>query len=197
MASHSGRFFKFESVPIELAPVQRPHPPLWYGIARPDGVPWVVANRVNIVCNAPAARVREVTDRYRHDWAAAGYSAATLPRMGMTRTLVVAESDGEALAVARRAHKQWHRSFIKLWEKHGTRPVNAFYPDNFDEAQRLGFGISGTPATVLGALRRQLDEAGTNYLVCRFALGDMTRKESLRSLELFARQVMPELSAAP
>ena len=195
--SHAGRFFKFAEVPIELAPAQRPHPPLWYGIARPDGLPWVVANKVNIVCNAPPAQVRAVTDRYRSDWAAAGHSAETLPKMGMTRSVVVAESEQEALAIARRAHKQWHRSFIKLWEKHGTRPVNAFYPDDFDEAQARGFGIAGTPAKVRDALQRQLDEARTNYLVCRFAFGDMAREESLRSLELFARQVMPELSAAP
>ena len=52
-------------MPIELEPVQRPHPPLWYGLARPEGLPWVVANRVNIVCNAPPALVRQVTDGYR------------------------------------------------------------------------------------------------------------------------------------
>ena len=194
--THAGRFFNFADVPIELAPVQRPHPPLWYGLARPDGLPWIVANRVNIVCNGPPALVREVTDRYRSDWAAAGHRAETLPKMGMTRTVVVAESDGEALAIARRAHKVWHRSFMKLWEKHGTRPVNAFYPDNFDEAQRRGFGTAGTPATVLDALQRQLQEARTTYLVCRFAFGDMALEEGLRSVELFARRVMPELSVA-
>ena len=108
----------------------------------------MVANRVNIVCNGPPALVRQVTDGYRRDWAAAGHSADDLPLMGMTRTIVVAESDGEALAIARRAHRRWHQSFMKLWDKHGTRPINAFYPDNFDEAQQMGFGIAGTPATV-------------------------------------------------
>jgi hypothetical protein len=45
-------------------------------------------------------------------------------------------------------------------------------------------------------LRGQLAEARTNYLVCRFAFGDMTLQESLRSVELFARDVMPALDAA-
>jgi alkanesulfonate monooxygenase SsuD/methylene tetrahydromethanopterin reductase-like flavin-dependent oxidoreductase (luciferase family) len=192
----AGEFYKFRDVPIELEPVQRPHPPLWYGLARPDGLPWVVANKVNIVCNGPPALVRQVTDRYRQDWAAAGHCADDLPLMGMTRTVIVAETDGEALAIARRAHKRWHQSFFQLWEKHGTRPMNAFYPDNFDEAQQRGFGIAGTPATVRDALLRQLAEARTNYLVCRFAFGDMTLEESLRSVELFTQQVMPELAAA-
>jgi alkanesulfonate monooxygenase SsuD/methylene tetrahydromethanopterin reductase-like flavin-dependent oxidoreductase (luciferase family) len=194
--SFEGEFFKFKDVPMEMAPVQRPHPPLWYGLARPDGLPWVVANAVNIVCNGPPALVRSVTERYRRDWAEAGRAPELLPLMGMTRTVVVAETEREALETARRAHKCWHRSFFTLWEKHGTRPLNAFYPDNFDEAQQLGFGIAGTPAIVRDALNRQLAEAQTNYLVCRFAFGDMTLEESLRSVELFQRQVTPELTLA-
>ena len=190
---HASEFFRFKDVPMVLEPVQRPHPPLWYGLARPEGLPWVVANRVNIVCNGPPTLVRQVTDGYRRAWADAGHAPDTLPLMGMTRTVVVAESDGEALAAARRAHRRWYESFILLWDKHGTRPINAFYPDNFDEAQQRGYGIAGTPATVRDALQKQLAEARTNYLVCRFAFGDMPLAESQRSLELFTRAVWPEL----
>jgi alkanesulfonate monooxygenase SsuD/methylene tetrahydromethanopterin reductase-like flavin-dependent oxidoreductase (luciferase family) len=191
--SFRGEFFRFEDVPMEMAPVQRPHPPLWYGLARPEGLPWVVANGVNIICNGPPSVVRTVTDAYRRDWAAAGHTAQSLPLMGMTRTVVIAESTDEALATARRAHRCWHRSFFTLWEKHGTRPLNAFYPESFDEAQQRGFGIAGTPDMVRDALQQQLAEARTNYLVCRFAFGDMTLEEGLRSVELFATEVMPEL----
>lgn len=84
---------------------------------------------------------------------------------------------------------------MMLWEKHGTRPINAFYPDSFDAAQERGFGIAGTPAEVRDALQRQLAEARTNYLVCRFAFGDIGLTEALRSVELFAQRVMPELNA--
>lgn len=188
-----GEFYRFRDVPIEMEPVQRPHPPLWYGLARPEGLPWVVANRVNIVCSGPPPLVRQVADGYRKAWAEAGHRPETLPLMGMTRTIVVADTDQEALDIARRAHRRWYESFILLWDKHGARPVNAFYPDNFDEAQQRGFGIAGAPGTVRDVLTRQLAEARTNYLVCRFAFGDMALAESLRSVELFARAVMPEL----
>jgi alkanesulfonate monooxygenase SsuD/methylene tetrahydromethanopterin reductase-like flavin-dependent oxidoreductase (luciferase family) len=192
----AGEFFRFKDVPIELEPVQRPHPPLWYGLARSEGLPWVVAHRVNVVCNGPPAIVRQVTDGYRRAWEAAGRPERELPLIGMTRTVVVAESDAEALAIARRAHRRWFQSFMLLWDKHGARPINAFYPDNFDEAQERGFGVAGTLATVRDALQKQLAEARTNYLVCRFAFGDMTLAESLRSLELFAHAVRPDLRAS-
>jgi hypothetical protein len=61
----------------------------------------------------------------------------------------------------------------------------------------MGLGIAGTAATVRDALVRQIGEAGVNYFVCRFAFGDMALAESLRSLELFASQVMPELGSPP
>jgi alkanesulfonate monooxygenase SsuD/methylene tetrahydromethanopterin reductase-like flavin-dependent oxidoreductase (luciferase family) len=190
----AGEHYTFRDVPIELAPVQRPHPPLWYGLARPEGLPWVVANRVNIVCNGPPALVSQVTEGYRRTWAEAGEDPRALPRMGMTRTIVVADSDAAALSIARRAHQRWHQSFMQLWNKHGTRPINAFYPDDFDEVQRAGFGIAGKAATVREALTRQIAETRVNYLVCRFAFGDMALAESQRSLELFTRHVMPELA---
>ncbi len=190
---HAGEFYKFRDVPIELEPVQRPHPPLWYGLARVEGLPWVVANRVNVVCNGPPPFVRRIIDGYRQAWVAAGHGTDALPLLGMTRTVVVAESDGEALAIARRAHKRWHQSFMQLWNKHGSRPISAFYPDNFDEVQSGGFGIAGVPGTVLDALAQQIGTAGVNYLLCRFAFGDTTLAESTNSLELFARHVMPAL----
>ena len=42
-------------------------------------------------------------------------------------------------------------------------------------------------------LRGQIAESGANYLVCRFAFGDLSLSESMRSLELFQRHVMPAL----
>jgi alkanesulfonate monooxygenase SsuD/methylene tetrahydromethanopterin reductase-like flavin-dependent oxidoreductase (luciferase family) len=32
--SHHGRYFNQQNIPISLAPVQRPHPPVWVGAMR-------------------------------------------------------------------------------------------------------------------------------------------------------------------
>jgi hypothetical protein len=38
-----------------------------------------------------------------------------------------------------------------------------------------------------------MEEAGTNYFVGQFAFGDLTSTEVLRTIDLFAREVMPAL----
>ena len=188
-----GKYYVFRDVPMELTPVQQPHPPLWYGVSSPDGVPWAAQNAVNVVCNVPAARAQAIVARYRAEWAAAGKDAAAMPLVGFNRHIVIADSDAEALSIARRAYAQWHASFFCLFNKHGTRPPFALYPDTFDELERMGLGMAGTAEKVRDLLVQQVSEAGSNYLVARLAFGDLTLPESMRSLEHYARTVMPAL----
>ena len=54
----------------------------------------------------------------------------------------------------------------------------------------------GRLRTVTAFLREQHDATGSNYCVGQFAFGDLTLAETLRSIELFAREVMPKLQAA-
>jgi hypothetical protein len=44
-------------------------------------------------------------------------------------------------------------------------------------------------------LAAQLAETGCNYAVGQFAFGDLTREECLKSIGLFAEEVMPALRA--
>jgi hypothetical protein len=45
------------------------------------------------------------------------------------------------------------------------------------------------------AIARQAEQSGVNYLLARFAFGDLSLEESLQSAELFAQAVMPGLAA--
>ena len=189
-----GEIFKFKATPIELRPLQRPHPPMWYGASRPEGAAFAAKTGFNIVANTPAERARPIYDAYRQAWAAGGKREADLPLMGMNRFVVIADSDKAAQAIAGRAYQRWNRSFWQLWDAHGPRPY-AYYPDTFAEAEAVGFGVAGTQHKVLDTLSGQLGRCGANYLVCRFAFGDLSLSESMRSLELFSEGVMPFLDA--
>lgn len=192
-----GRFYRFRDVPVTMRPLQRPHPPMWYGVSRPDGAARAAGRGYNIVGNLPASAARGVTDAYRAAWAEAGRDAASLPRLGIGRFVVVADSDAEAQALAARAFPRWQASFWTLWDARGQRPPVPM-PDDFAGVQRMGIGIAGAPDAVAAALRAQVAEAGANYLLGRFAFGDLSFAESARSVALFAQEVMPALgSGAP
>ena len=67
---------------------------------------------------------------------------------------------------------------------------------DFDQIKDGGRGIAGSPATVVRMIKSQMEEAGTDYFVAQFAFGDLTLSEVLRTVELFAREVMPALRDA-
>ena len=46
--TYRGRYFRISDVPITLAPVQKPHPPLWYGTTNPKTARWAAENSINI-----------------------------------------------------------------------------------------------------------------------------------------------------
>ena len=188
--TYQGHFYQYKDVPLSLAPFQRPHPPLWYGVGDPNGVTWCVANRCNIVGNAPLDRIRIITDRYRSEWAAAGHSAETLPLMGTTRHMVIAASEKEAQDLARKAYTRWYTSFMYLWEKHGTKP-GAHFPSTWDELAGASRAMAGTPESVREQLLQQIEVSGINFVLTRFAFGDLSLVHSKRSVSMFASDVMP------
>jgi len=195
--SFEGRFYRYDKVPMELQPWQKPHPPLWYGIGRPDGVPWAAQHRVNVVANLGGTAMRAITDRYRAEWAAMGEPPGTLPLMGVSRHIVIAETRKEALEIAKRGYRKWRDSFLLLWRKHNMQlpNPNALFPEQFEEAEQQGRAIAGTAEQVREALQASIDEGGLNYLLCRFAFGDITCDEALQSVQLFARHVKPAITS--
>ncbi|MBL8382031.1 MAG: LLM class flavin-dependent oxidoreductase [Burkholderiales bacterium] len=190
--SFAGRFHTFARVPITLGPLQAPHPPLWYGIGSPEGVPWCVANRCNVVSNAPLQQVRVMTDAYRAQWRAAGHADSQLPALGTTRHLVIAPSAAEANDLARRAYARWHASFMHLWVRNDAKP-GAYFPATWDELVQAGRALAGTPEAVREELAAQIRQTGVNCILTRFAFGDLPFDVSLRSAELYADRVMPWL----
>ena len=99
--------------------------------------------------------------------------------------------------IARRAYPRWRNSFRWLFERHGAEPrITALYPPTFDELMAIDNGIAGSPRTVREFIAAEVEASGVNYLLSWFAFGDMTLAESLRSVELFAREVMPAFAGA-
>jgi alkanesulfonate monooxygenase SsuD/methylene tetrahydromethanopterin reductase-like flavin-dependent oxidoreductase (luciferase family) len=63
----------------------------------------------------------------------------------------------------------------------------------FEEWEKDGMAIAGSPATVVAEVERQADKLGINYLLTYLFFGNLTLEQALRSLELMRTEVMPKL----
>jgi alkanesulfonate monooxygenase SsuD/methylene tetrahydromethanopterin reductase-like flavin-dependent oxidoreductase (luciferase family) len=193
--SWEGKYDRFENVPLEIEPLQKPHPPLWYGAHSPDSAERAARKGLHMVTNDMPEPARAMIERYRATRRELHGSGA-LPKMGIVRFVVVAETDAKAIAIARRAYLRWRSSFGHLHRAHGTEPQSPLNVDSFDTLVGQGQGIAGSPGTVREFLARQVEDSGTNYVVGQFCFGDLSLDEMTRSVDLFAAEVMPALRAA-
>lgn len=191
--SHHGARFDYDAVPMVLRPLQAPHPPVWYGVATPNGAAWPAEQGINIISNAPCAIARQACDQYRETWARV-HGARPLPKIGVARHVFVAETQDAAERIATRAYAAWYENFIDLWRRHGE--VDRAYAATLETARERDAVVVGTPDAVAEEIARQVEAAGLNYFVCRFAYGDLGHDEAAASLALFAEQVMPRFAGA-
>jgi alkanesulfonate monooxygenase SsuD/methylene tetrahydromethanopterin reductase-like flavin-dependent oxidoreductase (luciferase family) len=191
----NGRYDQFKDVPMELAPLQKPHPPLWYGAHSPDSAERAARKGLNIVTNDMPANAQKIVARYRQVWRET-QGTAPPPKMGLVRFIVVADNDAEAMTIARRAYLRWRSSFVYLSEMNGAKPDSPLDVESFDVVVDQGQAIAGSPETVRTFLAAQIEQSGANYVVGQFCFGDLKLDEILNSVELFAAQVMPALQIA-
>jgi alkanesulfonate monooxygenase SsuD/methylene tetrahydromethanopterin reductase-like flavin-dependent oxidoreductase (luciferase family) len=188
-----GKFFSFKDIPMELEPLQKPHPPMWYGVHSLEAAERAAHQRLNMLSLDSAKDTRSYNNRYRQVWRELHGKDPTL-KLGLSRFVVIAENGRDALATAVRAYPIWHRHFYYLYSLKGGKPTHP-RPDTFDKMMEIGHATAGDPDEVTKFLRAQIDESAANYLVGQFAFGDLSLGESLRSVELFSQYVMPRLNS--
>jgi alkanesulfonate monooxygenase SsuD/methylene tetrahydromethanopterin reductase-like flavin-dependent oxidoreductase (luciferase family) len=149
------------------------------------------------VTRRPPEQVRAITDSYRAEWQKLGRSEADLPLLGVNRHIIIADTEAEALDTARRCYPAWRHHMGLLWHKYNVPfPLEAALPEDWGVLQKHGDAIAGTPEQVRGYIAREIEATGVNYYVCDFAFGTITHEEAMRSVELFAREVMPAFADA-
>jgi alkanesulfonate monooxygenase SsuD/methylene tetrahydromethanopterin reductase-like flavin-dependent oxidoreductase (luciferase family) len=190
---HHGKYFTFKDVPMEMRPVQLPYPPLWYGANSLESADRLAKQGYNSVVGMKAEGVGAFTARYRAAWRALGRDEAEMPLIGLSRHILVGDTDKEAQSAAKRAFLLWYDALIHLWRAHGVGLPRQLIPEKFEDALAQGYIIAGSASTVRERMKHDNDIAGINYCLCRLAFGDLSFEESKHSLELFAREVMPAL----
>src|SRR5258707_9720479 len=202
--NHSGPYYKFDNVPIALRPLQKPHPAFWYGSSNTTGAAWAGEHGMHFVSLGPTPFAKTNIDAFKAALAKRGGAAQPKREVpagtaiGVLRHIFVADTEAEAKRFGKPAMELHLAHLNWLRDKHGvTGPaarINVPRGATFEDCVADGSVISGTPARVREEIERQVRELGVNYLLTYLFMATMTLDEALRSLALFAREVMPALA---
>jgi alkanesulfonate monooxygenase SsuD/methylene tetrahydromethanopterin reductase-like flavin-dependent oxidoreductase (luciferase family) len=196
---YSCDLYEFKDVPVVMRPLQRPYPPLWYGLRGDTGPLFAARHGMNGVTLGPDDACAATLAGFRKHWETYAderrqyNSPVQTPIAGVMRTMFVADSDAEAERIARPAYARWYDSLGWLWRKRGLKlPISI--PEDFGQAKQTGALVVGGPETVARVLESQAERIRHNYLVLMLAFGSLTHAQEMRSLDLFRHEVMPRLA---
>jgi len=187
--SHHGKYWHFEDVVIEPAPVQKPHPPLWVGAASPNSIRYAAEQGYNLLLGQGGGpeTVAEGVSIYRRTVEAQGriYDSSMV---GLTRALHIAMNDDERrAALALRAKFMAQVEELSL-SPTGDSPTLGRPRKRLTDAERNELterdALIGRPEEIIRRIQR-LQEAGVEYIMVIDFAGS---REHLRT---FAREVMP------
>jgi alkanesulfonate monooxygenase SsuD/methylene tetrahydromethanopterin reductase-like flavin-dependent oxidoreductase (luciferase family) len=189
-----GRFRSIRELRLEPRPVQQPHPPIWIGARTEKAVRWAAASGFHLLTTlgpdpAPAylATLRE-----------AGRDPDAF-FIGQLRLVYVAESEDEAWEdVAEHIQSSMQYYAVVLAEAGDVRGDDRVWP--FERASDIRHSpigramMVGTPDGVARKLQHFVSTVRCTHLILNTQLPGLPPARATRSLELFAREVMPQFS---
>jgi len=204
--SYTGKAWAYEEISCRPLPLQRPHPPIYYGATSPDSPAMVARRGWNLALSRqPLANCAKAIQSYRQERS----RHARFPGSGdaiMVRDIYVAATDEDAWREAPpQITRFWQLATDNVWRGDTVSPDDLpkfterfpYFPGGLT-VRRLdewGTSLIGSPETVLRQARLMIETARPDSLVGMFSFGGLRHEQVMRSLELFATKVMPALSA--
>ena len=194
--SYEGKFFTIPETSVFPQPVQHPRPPIWITAQSPESVEGAVRRGFNVLTGGfgiPIERTAEL--RRLFDRLVAEVKPERPPEVGVQRAVYVTDSQADARAAAEEA--RWNmrvtlslRHRYERVERGRAIPVPAPNEPGTDDLLDR-FLVIGTPDTCIRQIQRIRDLVGITHFNCSFWFGDLEHARVLRSMELFASEVMP------
>jgi alkanesulfonate monooxygenase SsuD/methylene tetrahydromethanopterin reductase-like flavin-dependent oxidoreductase (luciferase family) len=199
---HDGKYVKAPPRNVLPKPLQKPHPPLWMACSRRESI--LDAARLGLgaltfsFVTAEEARgwVRDYYETIEKECVPFGY--AVNPNFAIA-TPFLCDSDGKRAVDAAVQNYGFfvyglgHFSFFgehrpgktDIWNEYNTNPKQPVSPEYIQQA------CVGSPEKLRHTLR-EYEDAGIDQVIAVRQVGRLTLDQQCSSLELFAREVMPE-----
>jgi len=184
--SFEGRFHRYRDVEVLPRPHQRPHPPTWVAATSQPAVEWAAGRGLSILMDphSPHGEIARKRRLYDEALAKEGHERAGRD-IPIGRLVAVAETDAEALAIARRGAGWTVGAYVSKEmighfraDGHAVDPVEHYLSDVV---------IHGCPERVVDTLQRLEEELPLDYLL----LSTLSQK----TFGLFTERVLPHVLA--
>lgn len=200
--TYHGEFYQVNDLTLAPSPVQQPHPPVYLAVSRtPASVDVAVSRDLPILTSfsTPEADNLGLFSLYAERCAAAG-KPPNIERMPYFRFVYLSEDEKEAREYPR-ASLTWVRDLggfrrtlthgeeinvdLDHWRR--TRPVD---PPSY-ESELETTAYFGTPDQCVQKIAKLQNDHDIGYFGASMSFGSMEHAQVLRSMELFAKEVMP------
>jgi alkanesulfonate monooxygenase SsuD/methylene tetrahydromethanopterin reductase-like flavin-dependent oxidoreductase (luciferase family) len=206
-----GKHFRQEYVNPWPRPLQQPHPPIWIpSQGSGETIAWAAERGYTYLQTYTSTKnLVRFLNEYRRKSSEAGFSDPYL--LGWATPIFVGETDEQARAIAAPHMEDLFNQYLRM-------PQPMFFPPGylseesfkrvlavkqtalgiggkrtFEQLLDEGYVIVGDPDTVRESLAGTAAELGAGNFVGMFQFARLPHAETMASLELFAREVMPAL----
>ena len=195
--TYEGAHYRIPETSVFPQPVQRPHPPIWVTAQSPESVAATVRRGFNLLTGGFGVSVERMAEfRSLYDRLLAEVQPERVPEVGVQRAVYVTDSEADARDAAEEA--RWNmrvtlslrNHYEKVEQGHAVAVPGPSEPSTEELLER--YLVIGTPETVVRRIRRLEEAVGIGHFNCSFWFGDLSQERVLRSMRLFADEVMPE-----
>jgi len=202
--TYSGKAWSYVDISCRPRPLQRPHPPIYYGATSPESPAMVARRGWNLALSRqPLANCAKAIASYRAECAKHDSLTGSGDAI-MVRDIYVADTDEQAWKEATpQITRFWQLATDNVWRDDSISTDDlpkfterfVYFPGGLT-VKRLdewGTSLIGSPATVTQKARAMIETARPDCLVGMFSFGGLSHAQVMRSIDLFATKVIPSL----
>jgi alkanesulfonate monooxygenase SsuD/methylene tetrahydromethanopterin reductase-like flavin-dependent oxidoreductase (luciferase family) len=212
---HHGKYWNLDYVAFLPRPLQKPFPETWIPSISVESMEWAAKNQIRLAASwSPTDQVAESFDYYRRyakqhcGWQPGPEDCVVSRDVYVAETRAKAREEAEKDLLVGPAEEfggspaKYGRSVadgyfskqataFKKTEHIGVMEIKNW---SFEQLQEAGISIVGDPDFVTEQIMRQCKALGTNKIMMRPVFGRLRLHQVKKSLELMAKEVLPNLS---
>ena len=200
---HAGEFWQFNDMTVHPKPVQSPHPPIFVAASSEASVNRVARNGWNLLIGQgePFAQVAEQIEYYKGALSQAGHdyhrervvvarAMYTAPTVSQSRQVTEApfmwfKQTGQEVGAPRDYNVELLPEEYEAYRRRFARDVTFDYDSIYENV-----ALFGTPDDLTVRIQ-ELQRSGVEKIIFFINFGGIEHRKVLDSLDLFAKEVMP------